>query len=159
MRRVLLAVALTSASVLLLGAPGESAAQNYAATLDGLQEVPPNPSPATGSGSFTLDAAKMLHFNIVFSGLLAPETASHIHGPAPRGVNAGVIFPLPLGSPKVGTVGPLTPVQEVDLNAGLLYVNIHSQLFPGGEIRGQIEQAVAVDGKTWGAIKALYGQE
>ena len=79
----------------------------------------------------------MLSWNITFSGLSGSETAAHIHGPAPVGVNAGVQVPLSTGSPKVGSAA-LSPAQIADLKAGLYYVNIHSNLFPGGEIRGQI---------------------
>jgi hypothetical protein len=148
---------LALAAALLTALAGPADAQFYAATLDGLQEVGPNASPATGSGTFNLDAAKVLHYNISFSGLLAAETMAHIHGPATPGVNAGVVFGLPLGSPIVGTVGPLTPAQEADLNAGLYYVNVHTQLFPGGEIRGQIyRETVGVEPGTWGSVKGLF---
>jgi hypothetical protein len=132
-------------------------AQSYVAAIDGAQEAPPSGSTATGIGSFTLDGAKMLNFNISFSGLLGTETAAHIHGPAGPGVNAGVVFGLPAGSPKVGAVGPLSPAQEADLNAGLYYVNIHSTMFPGGEIRGQILSSVPTENSSWGAIKSIYG--
>lgn len=131
-------------------------AQNYAASIDGLQEVPPNASPGFGSGSFVLDAAKVLSYNISFSGLVASETASHIHGPASPGVNAGVLFPLPLGSPKIGATPALTATQEGWLNSGLLYVNIHSSTFPGGEIRGQISRATPTREGTWGRIKNQF---
>ena len=89
------------------------------------------------------------------------ETAAHIHGPATIGVNAAIIFPFALGTPKNGTFGPLTALEELYLNSGQLYVNIQSNLFPGGEIRGQILPnpiacTVPVEERTWGAIKALY---
>ena len=109
--------------------------------IDGLQEVPPVNTPGSGSGIVTLQPSGMLDFNIVFSGLLAPEIAAHFHGPAPFGVIAGVQIPLPLGSPKIGSVGPLSATQQADLLAGLWYVNIHSTLYPGGEIRGQVVPA------------------
>jgi hypothetical protein len=32
----------------------------------------------------------------------------------------------------------ITEVQEAQLLAGLLYINIHSEFRPGGEIRGQV---------------------
>jgi len=116
-----------------------AATTNFVASLDGSQEVPPNIVPGNGTGSFQYDdATKMLSFNIEFSGLSGPETGAHIHGPALPGVDGSLIFPLPSGSPKVGSVGPLTPSQEVELFDGLLYVNVHSLSFPGGEIRGQI---------------------
>lgn len=108
-----------------------ASAQNYQATLDGLQEVPPNASPATGSATLVLDAAKILHVNCQFAGLIGTLTASHIHAPAPPGSNAGVRFslipPAPPVSPIIVTVGPLTPAQEADLNGGLSYINIHTK--------------------------------
>lgn len=145
---------------LVLGA-GVASAQTFTATLDGLQEVPPNASPATGSATLVLDAAMMLNVSCTFSGLLAPVAASHIHAPAPPGVNAGVRFslipPAPPVSPINLTVGPLTAAQAADLVNGLSYINIHTSQFPGGEIRGQIRlDAVAVDQGTWGQIKTLF---
>jgi hypothetical protein len=145
-------------SITLLGAgAGAASAQSYVATLEGAQEVPPQATPATGSATLTLDGAKMLSFSISYSGLVGIETAAHIHGPAGVGVNAGVVFPLPLGNLKISMVGPLTPAQEADLNAGLYYINVHTDLFPGGEIRGQIlAGGVPVEPSTWGRIKRQY---
>lgn len=40
--------------------------------------------------------------------------------------------------------------------AGKAYVNVHSNLFPGGEIRGFLTAPVATEATTWGSIKALY---
>lgn len=153
--RLALRPLLVSAGLVLLAGP--ALAQSYSAVLDGLQEVPPHPTPAAGTGTFTLDAAKVLHYSISFTGLLAPQTAAHIHGPAAPGTNAGVLFPLPNGSPIAGTVGPLNATQEANLNAGLLYVNVHTQLYPGGEIRGQIlRDLVSVEPRSWGAVKGLF---
>jgi len=152
------AIALT-ATVLLLFA-GAAAAQTYSAIITGSQEAPvpaAGVSPATGTASLTLSAAKMLSFNISYSGLLGTESAAHIHCCAPPGTPAGVLFGLPAGNPKVGSVGPLTPQQESDLNAGLMYINIHTQPnYAGGEIRGQIYNTVSVGPGTWSAVKALY---
>ena len=41
------------------------------------------------------------------------------------------------GSPVSGTLN-FRPADVADLNAGNLYVNIHTSSFPGGELRGQI---------------------
>lgn len=147
------AIVLTAAALLLL--PGFAGAQSYSAILTGAQDG--TASPATGSGSFTLNASKMLSFNISYSGLLGTENAAHIHCCAAPGTPAGVAFGLPAGSPKVGSVGPLTAQQEADLNNGLMYVNIHTLPdFGSGEIRGQIYNTVAVGKDTWTIVKRLY---
>jgi hypothetical protein len=137
---------------------GAAFAQDYHAFMSGLNETPPNASPAVGSGALTLDAAKMLHIHMVYSGLTAGITASHVHCCAPAGTAAGVKFGIgALPSPVDVVVGPLTPADEANLNAQLMYLNIHTSNFPGGEIRGQILPGnIGVSGKTWSNIKHLY---
>lgn len=117
------------------------------ASLRGGQEVPPVVTNARGCGRFEIDVnANTLKFHISFGGLSSPETAAHIHGPAGPGVNAGVVFPLPSGNPKVG-VWNYPQALEADILAGRMYVNIHTGQFPGGEIRGQINSfAMDMDG-------------
>ena len=115
------------------------------ATLQGLQEVPSNSSTATGSLTGTYDdVTNTLSFDVSFSGLAANATTSHFHGPAARGVNAGVQIGL-TGFPAA-TSGNysnsfvLTAAQELDILAGLWYINIHNGTFPGGEIRAQLDE-------------------
>ncbi len=138
---------------------------NLTATLNGAQEVPPTTSTATGSGTFTIDtAANTLSFNISFTGLSGAPTDAHIHGPAPPGANANILFsltPLGLTSPITGTWN-YPEASEADILAGNTYVNIHTLLFPGGEIRGQIlptsnvQNMVLTAGNrtsgTWGVV-------
>lgn len=131
----------TLAALTLISTATPAATEIYRATIDASQEVPLNASPAKGSANLSYDTfSRILSYNISFSGLSGAEIAAHIHGPALAGVNAGVLFPLPLGSPVAGTVGPLTPTQEGYLRAGKLYLNFHTTPFPGGEIRGQIDR-------------------
>jgi hypothetical protein len=161
MNKLLIVTLMLSCCLVIAGA---ASAQDFKADLDGIQEVPPNSSPGTGRACFSLDPVTLeLSYDISFSGLIGVETAAHIHGPAPVGQNAGVVFPLPLGSPKLGTVGPLTAAQIADLTGGLMYVNIHTDFRPGGEIRGQIVSGlcppVQVNTTTWGEIKALYRED
>ena len=148
-------------AVAALSAVPASAQQYFTATLQGSQEVPPNGGTGSGFGCFTLNTDGTLDYDVSYMGLSTPETGAHIHGPAPVGLNAGVVFAFALGTPKVGTFGPLTPQQVSDLTNGLYYVNIHTTMYPGGEIRGQITATasnctVPTEEKTWGAIKALY---
>ena len=135
--------------------PGLAQAQTpvFFALLQPGQEVPPiTERNAFGNAFMTFDReSAMLCYSISYAAAGAPdlssgETAAHFHSPALPGVNAGVLFdisptppgPSPLGSPKVGCVGPLTGAQFSDLIDGLWYINIHSNAYPGGEIRGQV---------------------
>ena len=79
---------------------------------------------------------------MTFWGFASATTAAHIHGPAEAGKNAGVGVPLgndPI-SPIHGTA-KLTPEQEHQLTAGMLYVNVHTKNNLGGAIRGQLAKA------------------
>jgi hypothetical protein len=117
------------------------------AELDGQQEVPPNNSGARGWGVFTINTGRnTLSYYIAYSGLSSPETGAHIHGMAMYGANAGVLHPLPSGSPKIG-VWNYAEADEERILRGMTYVNIHSENFGGGEIRGQIVPIVVpIDG-------------
>ncbi len=120
-------------------------AVDFVITLDGDQVTPPADTPASGTGVATFfPSTSTLAWEITFSGLLGNETAAHIHGAAPQCQGAGVQIPLSPGSPKVGSA-VLTAQQEADLMAGLWYVNIHTDAFPPGEIRGQIMPAPLAD--------------
>lgn len=141
----------------------------FTTTLTGSQEVPPNASPGIGSALVTVDTVtNILTINVSFSGLLSPTVASHIHCCTLPGANAMVATAVPTfpGFPLGVTTG--TYLQSFDLTlastynpafitahggtvagaqadfiAGLIsgqtYLNIHSSMFPGGEIRGQLQ--------------------
>ena len=107
------------------------------ATLNAAQEVPPTTSTGTGLGCFSFDpSTNTLSFNITYTGLSSAETAAHFHL-GNVGVNGGVVFGLPLGTPKIGN-WVMTASQVTALLANGIYANIHSTVFPGGEIRGQV---------------------
>jgi hypothetical protein len=118
------------------------------AFLTGAQEAPtPRVTPAFGNGTVILNAARtQITVSMTFSGLLTPFTVSHIHE-APFGVSGPVRFDL---GPQI-VLGPggfsgtltnmvfnLTEAQVTSLLAGNMYFNVHSQGFPAGEIRGQL---------------------
>ena len=102
-------------------------------------------SNAVGHGCLVLDTtANTLTYHIGYGAfsLQGPVTAAHIHGFAPPGVAAPILFTLPVGSPIDGTVN-LTPAQTASVANGLAYVDIHTTAFSGGEIRGQFLVAPA----------------
>jgi hypothetical protein len=101
-------------------------------------QAPESPAVAAGSGSVTLiNNNTQAQVNLSFTGLSSTQTAAHIHGPAHVGVNAPVLFTLPLGT-VTNRVINLTPAQVAQLKAGLFYFDIHTFNSPNGEIRGQI---------------------
>src|SRR5512142_1544499 len=120
------------------------AQSTFQAFLSGVGETPPNASPATGFGTLVLNAAQtQITVDESWSGLTAPATASHIHGPGGVGTNAAVIFPFS-GVPAAtsGSIPEqtfaITPTQVGYLFSGYLYMNVHTSTYPGGEIRGQL---------------------
>ncbi|HEY7166408.1 MAG TPA: CHRD domain-containing protein, partial [Candidatus Binatia bacterium] len=104
------------------------------------QEVPPVKTSATGSGTITIGADESVSGSITTKGI--EGTAAHIHEGAP-GKNGPVIIPLTKGSDNVTWSVPagakLTEIQHENLNAGNLYVNVHSATNKGGEIRAQLK--------------------
>lgn len=113
----------------------------FKATLSPSAEVPPVSSPASGQGTFSYDTdSKELQFSITYRGLGSSVTGSHIHGPARPGANANIVRTfVALDSPISGQIR-LTDAQVAELNAGQLYVDVHSSDHPQGEIRGQISK-------------------
>lgn len=111
----------------------------FKAALNAANEVPPNNSTATGTTEATFDtAAKTLTWTITYSGLSGPAIGIHFHGPGEPGKNAGITVPFPfVGNPAKGST-VLPDSQAADLVAGKWYVNVHTALNPGGEIRGQL---------------------
>jgi len=127
-------------------------AQNFLATLDGLQD---GGGARTGSGIINLTlTGTTITFSGSFSGLSGTVANFHIHAPAAPGVAANVLYPflptITLGADQrsgtisgsqtlvAGTLGFDIPTQISQLNGGLWYFNIHSSTFGSGEIRGQI---------------------
>ncbi len=151
-----------------LTGPMSAQAETVHASLSGYQEVPAVSTLASGSFRATIDeAAGTIQWQLSYSDLQADAQQSHIHF-GQHSVNGGVsaFFCSNLGNGPAGTqacparsaelsgvisstaiVGPaaqgISPTEFAELVAairsGVAYVNVHSVLFPGGEIRGQVK--------------------
>jgi len=135
------------------------AQQVFVANLSGAQEVPAVATSGKGVCQVVLNAAQtQITVNCRYSGLSSAANAAHIHGSAPVGATAPVLFNFGTVSGTSGTITPapiaVTPQQVTDLRANKMYANIHTANNPNGEIRGQIHIANAIfddydgDGRT-----------
>ncbi len=127
------------ASLLFLGvlAACATAPRTLEVVLEGENEVPPVVTESFGSANVTV-AGTVLTVDGSFDGFEA--TAAHVHGPADETETAGPIFTLAVDNADTHFEGTFTMnAEQVEwFEDGLLYLNVHSDANPGGEIRGQI---------------------
>lgn len=131
------------AALVVLAAGSAISAQTiqYPFDLSGVNEVPANASPGFGSAIITLNTVTggwTLTGN--YSGMVGSVVAAHIHA-APVGANGSVLFALTQTGGTSGTLSGSGTFSSAQIQLALtngLYVNVHSTVFPGGEIRGQL---------------------
>jgi CHRD domain len=137
----------------------------FRARLKGFNEVPAVSTVASGRFTAEIDeGAGVISFTLSYSGLEGTISAAHIHL-GQKGVNGGVIAflcggggkpacPQTATTPIAGTInasniGAGAEAQGITtgefaeavraMKAGVVYANVHSSKFPGGEIRGQVD--------------------
>lgn len=163
--QVLTLVALAMAIALPAWAQGGGAASTR---LRAFEEVPAVSSPGEGQFTLRINGSgTSLSYQLSYSRLQGTVTQAHIHI-AQRGVNGNIVIFLcsnlgngPAGTqacpPSPGSVSGTITADDVVANAaaqgiaagelgevlramrnGVTYVNVHSDLFPTGEIRGQL---------------------
>ncbi len=135
-----------TAGVISTAVPGEPALAApiaFTVQLTGAQQVPPVQTGGSGTADLTYDPqSRVVTWSITYSGLSSPATMAHFHGPAGPGKNAPIKVWLtkrggPVSSPITGQA-TLTPAQAQQFMAGEYYINVHTTVHPGGEIRGQV---------------------
>lgn len=121
----------------------------FIAVLDTGQESNPaiNNPEAHGVAFLTLtehEGTATLQFSISFFDLGSDTVAAHFHGPSKGFTNVGVQVALSGFLPDGDETGlmtgsvPLSSAQVQMAKNGELYINIHTEEFGGGEIRGQV---------------------
>jgi hypothetical protein len=126
-------------------------AKTYVANLSPANEVPAKTTTGTGVATF-VDHGDVINWTLSLTNMTG-VVASHIHGPAVAGVNASVIINLFLPNVATGTLngvvaqGTITNANNGNIsldslrtlfNNGNAYVNVHTSVNPGGEIRDQV---------------------
>ena len=99
-------------------------------------------SSGTGMATVTLDdVTNLFSWNVTWQGLSGGTIAAHFHGPALPNQDGVIQVVIGSATPAIGST-VISASQAADLLAGLWYVNVHTILFPGGVIRGQVSQTV-----------------
>ena len=136
----------------------------FSATLSGAQEVPGVDTPASGKFKAKFDKGfTKVTVDLEIKGLVGSVTRVHLHcaRPGENGLVAfGLMNPGPLSFDGKRIRGTLTnadftgadcsvgigrPVNNIAalsfaMQDGLIYVNVHSDFSPAGEIRGQMQK-------------------
>jgi CHRD domain/Secretion system C-terminal sorting domain len=132
------------------------AREGYTFSMNGAQERPnPNPSTGYGSGFVSMDRDQSnVHFSMAWGGLSGSVTIGHFHSGL-RNQGGPVVFDLaPFFTPAAGAISaegfwqptnpapnaaaPFTARRSLQFRRDSIYANIHTSLYPGGEIRGQV---------------------
>lgn len=130
------------------------AREGYTLKLEGEQEVPEVMTNGSGSGIVSIDRDQTnAHFMMAFNDLTGPFTVSHFHNAA-EGVNGDVIFDLgpfftgindydaAFGYWTSEDVNAFDAAAAMAFRNEMVYVNVHSAEFPGGELRGQVNRGL-----------------
>lgn len=108
------------------------------AELTGSKEVPPVATQAYGKSTITIGRDRSIKGSVIVMNM-AP-TSAHIHV-GPLNADGPVIVPLIRTSENTFSAPPnarLTEEQYARYREGNLYINVHSDKFPAGEIRAQM---------------------
>ncbi len=143
-------------ATLLLATAALAAETTLTTTLEGGDaEVPPGDPDGSGSATVTLDPdTGQVCWEITVENIM-PATASHIHvGEA--GVAGGVVVPLDTDGFEGSSEGCVEDQDAAVLQAVIddpsgHYVNVHTEDYPGGAVRGQLSAGspdTAVGGPT-----------
>ena len=135
------------AAALTLTATAEGAVTRLATTLTGAKEAP-TPGDPNGRGTARVrvnPATRRVCFNITMR-RIDPSIAAHIHRGAP-GEAGDIEVPLFEGrstaTRRSGCMNGLSRplLREIARHPRRFYVNVHTEAFPAGAIRGQLHRA------------------
>ncbi|MFZ1704688.1 MAG: DUF4331 family protein [Saprospiraceae bacterium] len=125
-------------------------AETFMASLDGSQENPSVNTTGKGLGSIIYTAhTNVMEISILASNLTGPITGIHLHNGS-VGNNGPVVENLGtylVGNTVIAKFAAGSYISE--LRNGSLYINIHTEAYPSGEIRGQINATNGLFFDSW----------
>jgi hypothetical protein len=110
------------------------------ATLLPGNQVPPTESNGSGTALVTLNQGQEeVCWDITVSNLTTPVILAHIHHGA-AGTNGAVVvdFMEPINGLSGCVHADAALIKDIRQNPGDYYVNVHTTMFPAGEVRGQL---------------------
>jgi hypothetical protein len=129
-----------SVMALALAPAAQATPITFAADLSGANEAPPNVSPATGTTTVIFDpVAHTMEVKVTFSGLVAPNTAAHIHCctavPGAGTVGVATVTPTFTGFPSGVTSGTYDWTFDMTLTTSYsgAFVTAHGGTAAGAE--------------------------
>jgi hypothetical protein len=134
----------TAAAVLLLHVPAAAQSAKFKVRLFWVPIDTATAANVAGSGSATAElTGTRLSIAGTFQGLRSPATIARLHRGVRMGVRGPSIADLTVARATSGAVSgsvQLTPAQVEDLKKGNLYLQIHSEKAPDGNLWGWLLQ-------------------
>ena len=108
-----------------------------ASSLVGSEETPPVDTNGRGLARFRW-TSNGLWYDITVNALSSPITGAHFHV-GPRGRSGAILHPIEfVGNRAQGIWENISVENWRHITGNEVYVNVHTQLYPNGEIRGQL---------------------
>ena len=164
----------------LAAAPATAA--TFTTVLSGANETTPNASTATGAGTLILSTDRnKIKVNASWAGLSGPATIGHAHCCALQGANGPVAVDFEPPNVATGALSRFYDLTDIatygggflaanggtaasarlaflaGLEGGGAYYNIHSALYPGGEIRGNLAAVAVPEPAAWAMLITGFG--
>lgn len=127
-------------AALLLSATAWAEEMRIPVSLSGSESVPAVETAGSGEGMIVVDENRRISGSVTTENV--PATMAHIHH-APADANGPVAIPLEQTDENTWSVPEntqLTEAQYESLKKGNLYINVHTEENPAGEVRGQLKQ-------------------
>jgi hypothetical protein len=129
-------LALGATATPVLAAP--HAASDYSATLQPGQEKNPGPSGAAGTARISIDGTNLC-YDLSWNAATGQPNAAHIHQ-GPPNTDGPIVVVLSPTTKHTCTVVTALVAQGIGSNPGGYYVNLHTQQYLDGAIRGQLSK-------------------
>jgi hypothetical protein len=143
-------------AVLVLSIGTAQADVVYSAELVADQVVPPSGAAAYGQATMIVnDVDNVMHLTLNFTGFDSAQTAAELLFGA-EGEAGTLAAELPLGSPLAVTLDYSQDIVDA-LEADGLSIQISTEAFPGGAIRGTFMfVTVGTEASSWTGVKSLF---